>query len=184
MPWEVEQKFRVDDHAAVERILATLGVSFGEALEQVDYYFNHPARDFAVTDEAFRLRQVGDENFVTYKGPKIDAATKTREEIELPLPPGRQIPEQYTRLLRALGFRPVATVQKIRREAAAQWENFEVHIALDDVRGVGRYIELEIAADDDNLAAAKSALASLARHLDLTDSERRSYLELLLGVNS
>ena len=44
-----------------------------------------PCRDFAQTDEALRIRTVGDTSFVTYKGPKLDATTKTRRELELPL---------------------------------------------------------------------------------------------------
>ena len=54
----------------------------GEPAEQVDTYFSHPARDFAATDEALRIRSIDQENFVTYKGPKLDATTKTRREID------------------------------------------------------------------------------------------------------
>src|SRR4029453_19590505 len=79
--WEVELKFPLSDPAEVWARVAGLGVKFGPAVEQVDQYFNHPAREFAVTDEALRLRQVGVENCVTYKGPKIDKSTKTRQEI-------------------------------------------------------------------------------------------------------
>ena len=60
----------------------------GEALREADHYFNAPDRDFARTDEAFRLRRIGAANFVTYKGPKRDAQRKMRTEIEVPLPDG------------------------------------------------------------------------------------------------
>ena len=86
--FEVEQKFRVDGFAEIETHLARLGAEIENPIEQVDTYFAHPQRDFAATDEALRIRQVGDENFVTYKGPKIDSQTKTRREIELPFASG------------------------------------------------------------------------------------------------
>src|SRR6187401_1493860 len=85
MRYEVEQKHRVDDPAALAQRLAERGVMAGPPVVQTDCYYAHPARDFAATDEALRIRSVGGESFVTYKGPKLDAATKTRREIELPL---------------------------------------------------------------------------------------------------
>lgn len=99
MNYEVEQKFWVDDLRAVERELAQLGVRLGEVIEQVDCYFAHPARDFAETDEALRIRRSGSDCFLTYKGPKIDATTKTRQEIEIPLPQGEGAARQHFLLL-------------------------------------------------------------------------------------
>src|SRR5262249_34999461 len=148
---------------------------------QLDRYFNHPSRDFAQTDEALRLRQVGQSNFITYKGPKLDATTKTRREIELPLPAGDEMLKHYAELLTALGFRPVAEVHKTRRQVHLAWQGREIEIALDNVTGLGDFIELELSTDETDIESAKGAIASLAAELGLTDSERRSYLELLLA---
>jgi len=180
MQWEVEQKFHLGDERATTNQLAALGVQFSEPLAQTDRYFNHPARDFAKTDEALRLRQVNNENYITYKGPKIDSTTKTRRELELPLPPGKDIPDQFAELLTALGFRAVATVRKTRRPGSLQWEGQTVEIALDHVEGLGSFLELEILADDSLLQAAKAATNSLSKRLNLGPADRRSYLEMLL----
>jgi adenylate cyclase class 2 len=177
---EVEQKFHTDDLAAIERRAADAGASFTKPVVQTDRYYAHPARDFAQTDEALRIRRVGESNFVTYKGPKLDPQTKTRREIELALPPGEAGFSHFATLLEALGFRPVAEVRKQRRVAHLDWQGFGVEIALDDVDGVGRFVELEIAAASTDLDNAKQAVLSLAEQLDLHQSERRSYLELLL----
>jgi adenylate cyclase class 2 len=181
MHWEVEQKFRVDNTQAVRAALTGLGVHWHESIQQADHYFNHPSRDFGRTDEALRLRQVGDQNFITYKGPKIDATTKTRRELELPLPAGANASRQFSELLRALGFVPVATVQKIRQPGALSWSGHDVEVALDDVQDLGSFVELEVSADDGSLDAAKAALAGLSERLNLGASERRSYLELILS---
>ena len=85
---EVEQKFRATHSAELLARLERMGAVFAEPVVQVDLYFAHPARDFAQTDEALRIRRVGERNFVTYKGPKLDAMTKTRRELELPLADG------------------------------------------------------------------------------------------------
>jgi adenylate cyclase, class 2 len=184
MQWEVEQKFRAVDLPEIKAKLTQLGASFGEPMNQIDWYFNHPARDFAQTDEAFRLRQVGENNYVTYKGPKIDKSTKTRRELELPLPQGSEFPDKFAEVLIALSFRSVAKVKKSRLPGKLAWQGRHVELALDHVDGLGSFIELEIVADDSDLEAAKECVHSLSKELGLTEPERRSYLELLLSENS
>jgi adenylate cyclase class 2 len=180
MKYEVEQKFPIADAAVIEKKVVALGAAFAAPVEQVDRYFGHPARDFARTDEALRIRRTGEQNRITYKGPKIDAATKTRREIELPLAPGAAAAEDFSTLLEALGFRRVAEVRKHRRTAKLTWRSWEFEAALDDVEHVGQFIELELSADENQLDSARECLASLAKELALEKSERRSYLEMLL----
>ena len=180
MSYEVEQKFTVADLSAVERGLAELKALAELAVEQVDQYFAHPSKDYAKTDEALRIRRVGEQNFVTYKGPKLDATTKTRREIELPLAPGETGFNDFAELLTALGFRTVAQVRKTRRPFELRWEGRTVHAALDTVASVGTFVELELVVEEGELEAAKACLASLVMRLGLTTNERRSYLELLL----
>jgi adenylate cyclase class 2 len=55
--------------------------------------------------------------------------------------------------------------------------------ALDDVEGVGTFVELELRADEKSVDEARRAIATLAAELDLGPSERRSYLEMLLDID-
>lgn len=89
---EIEVKYPVRDWEDVQRQLQKWGASCDPPREDVDQYFNAPDRDFAKTDEAVRVRQIGEANFVTYKGPKTDAHTKTRTEIEVPLAQASTLP--------------------------------------------------------------------------------------------
>jgi adenylate cyclase class 2 len=180
MQIEVEQKHRVDDTAALIAKLNGRGVTLGPALTQVDQYFAHPARDFAATDEALRIRTAGGTSYVTYKGPKLDAQTKTRRELELPLHAGDSDGTEFAKLLDALGFRPVATVRKSRRVFQISYRGREVEGTLDDVDGVGTFVELELLANEQTLDSARETIVSLAAELELGSSERRSYLEMLL----
>ena len=182
MNYEVEQKFAIDDFALLEGRLLGLGADPGEPSEQIDTYFAHPARDFGQTDEALRMRRVDRTTFLTYKGPKIDAITKTRRELELPLPPGREYAEQFAEILASLGFLPVSQVRKVRHPFHLVWEGREVEAALDEVDHLGCYVELELAATTESLPDVQKSLASLVARLGLRDSERRSYLEMLLAV--
>jgi adenylate cyclase class 2 len=180
MTFEVEQKFPVTDVAAIEKQLGESGGESNPPIRQIDRYFAHPSRDFAQTDEALRIRQVGTRNFITYKGPKIDAMTKTRREIELALQEGQGEAESWEQLLQALGFSPVARVCKTRRKYKLTWQESEVAIALDDVDELGKFVELELVCEADSLDEARGRILSLADHLGLSGAERRSYLELLL----
>lgn len=182
MQYEVEQKFATPDPAKLRTLLDQLGATAGRSVRQVDTYFAHPARDFAATDEALRIRQVGGENFVTYKGPKIDTTTKTRREIELPLAPTPVEAEQFGELLAALGFCEVARVAKTRIPYRLDWQDQLVEIALDDVDQLGAYAELEVAVEQADVDSARTAIGDLAERLGLGPGERRSYLELLLAT--
>jgi adenylate cyclase class 2 len=181
MQYEVEQKHRVADAESLVVRLAALGAAVSPVVIQSDRYFAHPCRDFAETDEALRIRTVGEASFVTYKGPKIDATTKTRREIELPLDANDKRGERFAEVFSALGFTSVATVRKERRKFQLEREGFVVEGALDTVDGLGTFVELELQADDAGLDAAKRIIAALAEDLYLGASERRSYLELLLA---
>ena len=189
--YEVELKFPVPDTRAIEQRLVALAARVHEPIEQVDRYFAHPCRDFARTDEALRLRRTGDDVAITWKGPRIDAATKTRREIELPLSdalpqrgdtfhPAEFSVERWTELLEALGFRPVATVAKRRRPARVFWQGADVEVVLDCVTGLGDFVELELQAAEADVPRARACLESLAREIGCGAAERRSYLELLL----
>jgi adenylate cyclase, class 2 len=180
--YEVEQKFPVDSLAQVIEMLGSLGQEPGEERIEVDLYYNHPSRDFAVTDEAVRIRQVEGACKITYKGPKLDQTTKTRREIDLPLPEGPATFQKWDELLLALGFTPVGEVRKIRRKLWLDWQDRQVEISLDLVEPLGTFVELELVVESESeIEAAKSVLTELAKQLRLGESERRSYLGLILG---
>ncbi len=181
---EVEQKFPLKDDSAVNDLLEAvrrLGGTWQEPCEQVDAYFAHPSRDFSKTDEALRIRRQGDAVWVTYKGPKLDATTKTRHEVDLPLA-NPDDADSMAEILRALGFRHVSDVRKLRRVARISWNDRAVEIACDEVPPLGHFAELEIVATQDSLTEARETVTSLASELGLSGSQRRSYLELLLDA--
>ncbi|WP_422930392.1 class IV adenylate cyclase [Singulisphaera sp. PoT] len=181
MGFEVEVKYQAPDHSELERQLLALGAEPSPEIEQADIYLRHPARDFAQTNEALRIRRVGDRNHITYKGPRRSGPTKTREEIELPFQAGAKSFEQLLRLFENLGFQRVATVRKRRRTFRLRDQGHEFEIALDLAEGLGSFAEVEIYVDsEDGLAAAQQAVVGLSAKLGLTEVEHRSYLRMVL----
>jgi len=178
---EIEMKFAVADPAALEERLARFGFVPGRVLRQADHYFNHPQRDFAVTDEAFRLRVVGDQAEFTYKGPRLDRVAKTRLEIELPLAPTGRHEEDAKRMIEALGFRPVASVVKQRRQGSVEHQGSRITVARDSLERLGEFVELELVVEPERRAGAKQEVLAWAERLGLADPIDWSYLELVLG---
>lgn len=189
-PFEVEIKFKQVDRADLLRRLAELGAEAEPEIDQEDLYFAHPSRDFRETDEALRLRRDGQENRVTYKGPKLGGPTKTREELELTFGPGAECLEQMERLFVNLGFRPVATVRKRRVPYRLDFEGRPMQIGLDTVNGLGAFAEVEaIASSPKDLPEAQQFVLELAGRLGLSSDqvEPRSYLRMILeatGIQS
>ncbi len=180
MAYEVEMKFPIQDLSELRRQLMAIGaVSVGSRTE-VDTYLSHPARSFAETDEALRVRQSNAEVFLTYKGPKIAATTKTRIEIELKLAASQTSLADVIQFWQRLGFSAVQEVSKEREVLELAWRCRTIHASLDRVQGVGNFLELELSAEPAQVEESRQLLISLAEQLKLENSERRSYLELLL----
>ncbi|MFB6073835.1 MAG: class IV adenylate cyclase [Haloarculaceae archaeon] len=121
----------------------------------------------------------GDETTrVTYKGPLLEAESKSREEHETAVADG----EAAAGILDGLGFEPAATVRKDRRRYRLDGYT----VTLDSVDGLGEFVEVETETDDEDFEAAREgAIAVLeALGLDPDDQIRTSYLGLLLGDNS
>lgn len=172
--FEVEVKARVASPEEARKRLRELGAERLGREEQRDTYFAHPQRDFAATDEALRLREAWGAAELTYKGPKLDARTKTREELTTQV----KQPEDAALLLRRLGFRPVAVVAKWRET----WKLRGAEVCLDEVEGLGAFVEVELnAASEAQTAEMGERALALLKELGGDESLRTSYLEMLLA---
>ncbi len=177
--YEVELKVRAD-HERVRERLAELDAVPKGTVRQVDTYYDHPIREFAETDEALRIRResTGDAEGtrVTYKGPLVEAESKTRAELETDLGDG----ETFAAILEELGFEPAAIVEKTRE----RFRCGEYAITLDTVTGLGEFLEIETEAEV--IEPAREGAADLLGELgfDPDNQIRRSYLGLLLESGS
>jgi adenylate cyclase class 2 len=170
---EVEVKVRAD-HSKVRSILQRLRAVKVGVENQSDTYFAAPHRDFAKTDEALRIRSLNGQAVLTYKGPKLDAVSKTREELETPVEEAT-----ITGILHALGFSEAGTVRK-KREV---FEAGEITVCLDAVEGLGEFLEVEIVAENErDLEISRYKLFEFLKQFGFgeKDSIRASYLEMVL----
>jgi len=175
--YEVEMKVRAD-LAAVAAALEDADATHLGTVEQTDTYYDAPHRDFAARDEALRLREEREEGAVdvamTYKGPLVESASKTRRELETGIDDGAVM----AAMLDALGFSPAETVEKRRRRY--ELEGFVV--TLDEVTGLGDFVEIDAEATEDAIEPTRERAVEILEALGLDPAEqiRASYLELLL----
>ena len=178
--YEVELKVEAD-HGAVRAALDDAGAEPVDHVRQVDTYYDAPHREFAETDEALRLREETDldaeetTTAMTYKGPLVEAASKTREEYETGVDDGAAA----AGILDGLGFEPAATVEKERERFALDGYT----VTLDAVDGLGSFVEIEREAPESDIEQVRTGAQELLRALGLDPDEqiRSSYLSLLLA---
>ena len=186
--YEIEVKVRAE-HESVRRELQRRGAEPLGAVRQVDTYYDHPNRSFAETDEALRLRRErrldGDQGEdgegageatarLTYKGPLVESASKTREEVET----GVADASAVDAILGAVDFDPVEQVRKERERFAVSGYT----VTLDSVEGAGEFVEVEREGSEAEIEDLREGARDLLRDLGLDPEEhvRTSYLELVL----
>ncbi len=184
---EVEIKIPLtsEGRSAIEESIVRIGGISKGVEYQSDRYYNHPCRDFATTDEAVRLRELvvrspdSDRSVrylqMTYKGPKIDPLSKTRDEVTMEV----SDLEAADTILRALSFRFVREVRKKR----STYQIGDISVCVDDVDGLGSFVELEcVTSSRAGVTDTRERLFSLASQLglDTRRATRESYLSLLM----
>jgi len=188
--YEVELKLRAD-HERVQERLDDIGATAVGTVTQEDAYFDAPDRNFADTDEALRIRRerrgADDTEAValTYKGPLVEEASKTRQEAETRVADGAAL----RAILEGLGYQRAATVRKER----TRYRVDGCTVTLDAVEGLGEFVEVEVETDRDlgagdaaaaeSLDALRGEAAGVLERLGLDPDEqiRTSYLGLLLA---
>jgi adenylate cyclase class 2 len=180
--YEVEIKFRVLNLPDLVEHLQHFGCELGAAVEERDWFYQHPQRDFTQTDECLRLRHRlmpdgSEEKSLTYKGPRIDQETKTRRELEIRILVG----DSWEEMLEVLGFSVKASIRKFRRYGELRYSEHQLGICVDCLPELGSetFVELETFASEADLAEKRALVIEVSKELGLTESIQTSYLGLL-----
>ncbi|MHA1940983.1 MAG: class IV adenylate cyclase [Candidatus Hodarchaeales archaeon] len=184
---EIEIKIPIDELFSETNIVKHLTELIGapeDEIEQIDWYFTSPVKDFHESDEALRIRRIvskvnEEKNELTYKGAKTGSVMKIREEITVTL----TNPRGMTNILKRLGFNPSFEVRKNR----INWNYRSATISIDNVKDLGKFIEIELNSDESvftNQTGKKEIETTLNRLFPNWSGieERKSYLELLLEM--
>ena len=178
---EIEVKLKIEDSIGIEKCLLDQRFILNEILKETDIYFDGGINGIKKSGQALRVRKIVDcstgkeHSMVTFKGEKLDRVSMARLELETGVENG----ETAERILSALGFFPVQpTVVKTRK--ILKYE--DICACLDDVKGLGTFLELEIMAEsEDARPAALDRIEEILQSIGHTmaDTTRASYLSQL-----
>lgn len=130
---EVEIKAICENLEEMRKKLTDIGAKQLKKVRQIDNYFNSPVRDFRKTNEYLRIREnVNSSSKLAYH---INMGSGTNKEFEIHV----SDPKITMEILGKLGFEKLGVIEKDR-------EYFELDglkIVLDDVSGIGRFMEIE-----------------------------------------
>ena len=179
--FEIEIKISVKDRQQVLEKLQKMGFQKKTEIIEEDMYFNSDHYDIKKRDEALRIRKSTyiAENRTTaqinFKGPKIDKISMSRIEYETDIKDAKSMEN----ILQALGFQPVAGVEKVR----CYLERDGMAACVDCVKGLGDFLELEVLTEEEgqrekNLRKMDKVLEELGYFIK--DTVRSSYLSMLM----
>ena len=181
---EIELKAQYDSskRPELEQYLKEHGFQEVCCFTQQDEYFNHPERDFRITDEALRIRREQHDNeavhcCLTYKGTNNSRIGQSRRELETRV----EDEHKMRRILLALGFRSAAEVKKRRKE----YKKEDLTVCLDELDGLGSYVELEVVLPETETgseSATENRLREFLSELSFIRPaiEPLTYLELVM----
>jgi adenylate cyclase class 2 len=181
---EVERKRRLpDDGTVLQKTLAGLGWVPDFPVTEVDTYYSRPDVDYMETVECLRIRRRGDFTEITYK-PASTAATHSSDnviskpETNVQLVPGQA--EQAEQLLENIGMRPLVRVEK-RRTTFRHAEEPGLTVSIDQVAGVGAFVETEVISSRADTAAVLVAQTEAALGVDDCPAVDLPYRDLALS---
>ena len=166
---EVEIKIPLYRRSLIEAGLVRHGFTAGDLIREHDLYFSGSARDFLQSDEALRIRtsenlsKRTEKSFLTFKGRKLDHVSMTRRELETSVEDAGTMAQ----ILISLGYEDRYPVTKLRQ----YYHRDNVTACVDQVEGLGSFLELEILIPDEEDAAEDAASRPEARKKALAELE-------------
>ena len=154
---EIEVKYRIDDLEALLIALKTRGIELSDPVQQDDQAYA-PAHwqfgDSKLGVSFLRLRTTGGRHYFTLKQPGDNAQACLEYETEV------ADREAMHAAALHMGYKPTVQIIKVRRTATL----INCSLCVDDVEGIGGFLELERLASDDTDAVAEQA--ELAAFID------------------
>ena len=167
----IEVKARCADLGRAEENLSALGAGPAGSFRQRDTYFKVPAG-------RLKLREVGPDEgqLIFYR--RDDIAGPKRSDYQLAFTTDPQALRAM--LSEVLG----AWVEVEKTRQVWLWENVRIH--LDNVAGLGQFLELEAVTEDSGLDESENRVEALMRALEIVPGDliSGSYGDLVAGCTS
>ncbi|MFQ5611305.1 MAG: class IV adenylate cyclase [Anaerolineae bacterium] len=175
MSIEVEIKAWVDDPAALEARLASIGEWQGESIKE-DVYFAPRSSSQTGADERFRLRRSNGKAVVTFKQRRMVGNVEVNDETEFAVDDAHA----FYKLASHLGCVPYM----IKRKHSRLYRVGQVRVELNRVERLGHFVEVEILCGPDEVDAARARVTEMLARLEVPPEkiEPQRYNDLLHQV--
>ena len=139
MNFEIEIKLRLPpDVSKIRRTLRKLGFRIAHARShETNVLFDNPKNPLGKQGKLIRIRRVGRDAILTYKGPSKSSRYKKRQELELHVSDADMLND----IFQHLGYQPVFRYEKYRTEYV-KTSSPGGKVLLDETP-VGNFLELE-----------------------------------------
>ena len=180
---EVEIKIKIENFEEIKEKVASKGKLI-KSIKQIDEYYVPSHRDFFAQKphptEWLRIRINPDKVIFEYDksiNKRGDGDQDYAEEYETEI----SNVEEFRKILNFLDFKKVVTINKQRE----YWDCGDFEIALDKVKDLGDFIEVEAKGNLESSTTAKEACLSFLKDLGIKNAEniqiKKGYPVLLLG---
>ena len=167
---EIEIQVKIENSNSLIGFLEKNAEFKGEN-RQIDEYFSPPHRDFVKVrpiEEWLRLRNSGGKHSINYKKWHFEKDGKSyhTDEYETKLEDLNQV----KKILEVLNFKPIVTVDKIRKT----WIYKDYEIEVDSVKSLGDFVEIEYVGKDENADPKKTTeeMVGFLKRLDCGKIQR------------
>jgi adenylate cyclase class 2 len=144
---EIEIQVNIENSQPLNIFLESKGAFKGE-VRQIDEYFSPAHKEFLSVrpvNEWWRLRKTNGNSSWNYKNWYFTKEGKSHycDELET----GIEDIEKAKKILEALNFKSLIVVEKMRKI----WHYQDYEIALDSIKGLGDFVEIEYIGKDDRV---------------------------------
>lgn len=146
---ELEKGFVLNDNHLIKEEAIEKGFKLAHEVEETDTYFTDKDKEFVRTRTCLRIRRI-DSNYMelTYKAKSSqDTERYGKKEVNIQIKPTDY--EDLVTVLSGLGYIKYVEFTKYRKVYSKKDNNVECNIMLDNIKGIGDFVEFEIITHED-----------------------------------
>ena len=146
---ELEKGFVLNDNHLIKEEAIEKGFKLAHEVEETDTYFTDKDKEFVRTRTCLRIRRI-DSNYMelTYKAKSSqDTERYGKKEVNIQIKPTDY--EDLVTVLSGLGYIKYVEFTKYRKVYSKKDNNVEYNIMLDNIKGIGDFVEFEIITRED-----------------------------------
>ena len=146
---ELEKGFVLNDNHLIKEEAIEKGFKLAHEVEETDTYFTDKDKEFVRTRTCLRIRRI-DSNYMelTYKAKSSQNTERYgKKEVNIQVKPTDY--EDLVTVLSGLGYIKYVEFTKYRKVYSKKDNNVEYNIMLDNIKGIGDFVEFEIITHED-----------------------------------